>query len=140
MKSASIQPRTRPSKFGGKFNSIFIRLLGTDADGFSGTMNAGVERSNGWHYAMALSQYDPATGTLVCLDQNVNGYMKMMHQEYNFKQLKSGKYRIIRPVEKYNPPLRESTLDSRLNQLRDSPRSFFINNGNKSKRIWGAGF
>ena len=26
-KSASIQPRTSPSKFGGKFNSIFIRLL-----------------------------------------------------------------------------------------------------------------
>jgi hypothetical protein len=113
---------------------------GTDADGVNHTMNAGVAASNGWHYAMALSQYDPATGTLVCLDQNVNGYMKMMHQEYNFKQLKSGKYRIIRPVEKYNPPLRESTLDSRLNQLRDSPRSFFINNGNKSKRIWGAGF
>ena len=38
MKSASIQPRTSPSKFGGKFNSLFIRLLediaaesGTDA-------------------------------------------------------------------------------------------------------------
>ena len=26
-KSASIQPRTSPSKFGGNFNSIFIRLL-----------------------------------------------------------------------------------------------------------------
>ena len=36
MKSASIQPRTSPSKFAGKFNSIFIRLLkdddGDDAD------------------------------------------------------------------------------------------------------------
>ena len=29
-KSTSIQPRTSPSKFGGKFNSIFIRLLGGD--------------------------------------------------------------------------------------------------------------
>ena len=28
---ASIQPRTSPSKFGGKFNSIFIRLLRWDA-------------------------------------------------------------------------------------------------------------
>ena len=27
MKSASIQPRTSPSKFGGKFNSLFICLL-----------------------------------------------------------------------------------------------------------------
>ena len=27
MKSASIQPRTSPSKFGGKFNSLFIHLL-----------------------------------------------------------------------------------------------------------------
>ena len=26
-KSASIQPRTSPSQFGGKFNSLFIRLL-----------------------------------------------------------------------------------------------------------------
>ena len=26
-KSASIQPRTRPSKFGGKFNSLFTSLL-----------------------------------------------------------------------------------------------------------------
>ena len=31
-KSASIQPRTSPSKFGGKFNSIFIRFLGGDPD------------------------------------------------------------------------------------------------------------
>ena len=30
LKSSSIQPRTSPSKFGGKFNSIFIRLLGGD--------------------------------------------------------------------------------------------------------------
>ena len=30
-KSASIQPRTSPWKFGGKFNSIFIRLLPTQA-------------------------------------------------------------------------------------------------------------
>ena len=29
-KSASIQPRTSPSKFGGKFNSLFICLLGAD--------------------------------------------------------------------------------------------------------------
>ena len=29
-KSASIQPRMSPSKFGGKFNSLFIRLLGLD--------------------------------------------------------------------------------------------------------------
>ena len=28
-KSASIQPRTSPSKFGGKFNSLFICLLRT---------------------------------------------------------------------------------------------------------------
>ena len=31
-KSASIQPRTSPSKFGGKFNSIFIRLLRPNAE------------------------------------------------------------------------------------------------------------
>ena len=30
-KSASIQPRTSLSKFGGKFNSLFIRLLKDDA-------------------------------------------------------------------------------------------------------------
>ena len=30
MKSASIQPRTSPSEFGGKFNSLFIRLLRSD--------------------------------------------------------------------------------------------------------------
>ena len=29
-KSASIQPRTSPSKFGGKFNSIFNRVLSSD--------------------------------------------------------------------------------------------------------------
>ena len=32
-KSASIQPRTSPSKFGGKFNSIFIRLLTEEENG-----------------------------------------------------------------------------------------------------------
>ena len=31
-KSASIQPRTSPSKFEGKFNSIFIRLLNATAE------------------------------------------------------------------------------------------------------------
>ena len=31
-KSASIQPRTSLSKFGGKFNSLFIRLLRPDAE------------------------------------------------------------------------------------------------------------
>ena len=31
-KSASIQPRTSPSEFGGKFNSILIRLLRCDTD------------------------------------------------------------------------------------------------------------
>ena len=30
---ASIQPRTSPSRFGGKFNSLFNRLLGRDLDG-----------------------------------------------------------------------------------------------------------
>ena len=30
-KAASIQPTTSPSKFGGKFNSLFIRLLSRDA-------------------------------------------------------------------------------------------------------------
>ena len=35
-KSASIQPRTSPSKFGGKFNSIFIRLLGEEGQGRKG--------------------------------------------------------------------------------------------------------
>ena len=29
-KSASIEPRTSPSKFGGNFNALFIRLLNTD--------------------------------------------------------------------------------------------------------------
>ena len=33
-KSASIQPRTSLSKFGGKFNSLFIRLLSSDYKGF----------------------------------------------------------------------------------------------------------
>ena len=32
-KSASIQPRTSPSKFRGKFNSIFIRLLTAEPAG-----------------------------------------------------------------------------------------------------------
>ena len=39
-KSASIQPRTSPSKFGGKFNLLFIRLLspqGCMFDGSGGT-------------------------------------------------------------------------------------------------------
>ena len=34
-KSASIQPRTSSSKFGGKFNSIFIRLLTHKSSGHS---------------------------------------------------------------------------------------------------------
>ena len=37
MKSASIQPRTSPSKFGGKFNSICIRLLGHCPSSFRGS-------------------------------------------------------------------------------------------------------
>ena len=32
-KSASIQPRTSPSKFGGKFNSLFTSLLSCDPAG-----------------------------------------------------------------------------------------------------------
>ena len=40
-KSASIQPRTSPSKFGGKFNSILIRLLGRGGLGAAARGRAG---------------------------------------------------------------------------------------------------
>ena len=39
-KSASIQPRTSLSKFGGKFNSFFIRLLSRNAGGARYVSNA----------------------------------------------------------------------------------------------------
>ena len=45
-KSASIQPRTSPSKFGGKFNSIFTSLLGPGSRGeAAGSSGCGAVRA-----------------------------------------------------------------------------------------------
>ena len=50
-KSASIQPRTSLSKFGGKFNSLFIRLLRLGA-GRVGVLGGGRrERDGDWRGA-----------------------------------------------------------------------------------------
>ena len=51
-KSASIQPRTSLSKFGGNFNSIFIRLLRRGGGGVDGPLGRGKWRK----------RVDPASG------------------------------------------------------------------------------
>ena len=64
--------------------SLFFFFCGVDEDGYESTRHAGTEKSNGWHYTVAFSPYDPETGIVVCLDQNVNEYMRMMDHEYNW--------------------------------------------------------
>ena len=55
MKSASVQPRTSPSKFGGKFNSLFIRVLGLLVDWAKHRLalhSASIHL--GWHWPLSL--------------------------------------------------------------------------------------
>ena len=53
-KSASIQPRTSPSKFGGKFNSLFTSLLSRDPGAGAG----GAARLRGRHRRRLLVKTD----------------------------------------------------------------------------------
>ena len=82
----------------GRRDRVSLVFRGVDEDRYESTRHAGTEKSNGWHYTVAFSPYDPETGIVVCLDQNVNEYMRMMDHEYNFEQLIGGKDRIMRPV------------------------------------------
>ena len=62
---ASIQPRTSPSKFGGKFNSIFIRLLEADAAAAEPSGRTGSASANYEEVGMQLANELMSGATVV---------------------------------------------------------------------------
>ena len=68
------------------------------------SMFAGDETSKGMHTAIVFYVSSDMNGNngnpaLVLLEQNVNGVLAINHREYKFADLKSGSYKIYRPVK-----------------------------------------